>query len=132
MEHKPVHIITNLPKSNFLERCVTNNLDVEAIAEDYTQEEGYHVHAYIAWPVGRIPTGQAVLKPRRPNFVRGCRRKFGCVACHNSQSNARCVECQLWFKFIWAKSDEHVENIKRYIHRKVDAVLWRQQQHQEG
>ena len=130
MEHRPVHIICSLTVQQFNERTQVNGIPVEIIAEDQDQE-GPHIHAYTPWPIGRTEAGHAVLKPRRPNWVRGSRRKYGCHDCHNSQSNARCPNCGLWFKFIWPKSDEHVENIKRYINRKINPLLWRQQLDEE-
>ena len=123
MEHKPAHIVTNLPIREFVKQCELFKLDVEAIAEDEDQTNP-HIHALIAWPIGKTTGGARILKPRRPNFVRSCRRKYGCVQCHNSQSNARCTSCQLFFKPIWPKTPEHLENIKRYIARKIGAVFW--------
>ena len=122
MEHKPVHIITNLTVNQFLQRAAISRLDVEAIAEDSEGSQD-HIHAYLTWPVDRDNYGRTVLKPKKTNWCRGVHRKFGCATCRNSCGGARCPTCNLYIKAIWPKNPEHVENIKRYIERKAGALL---------
>ena len=123
MEHKPLHIITNLPVNNFLQRCRTSQLDVEAIAEDQTADEGYHIHAYITWPIGQDHYGRTVLKPKKTNWIRGLRRAYGCIHCRNRCGGNRCSSCGLYIKSKRIASPEHIENCKRYINRKVGAIF---------
>ena len=123
MEHKPIHLITSLQVNQVLERCNQAGIDVEAIAEDYTQNEGYHTHAYITWPIGNDHYGRAVLKPKKTNWCRGVHRKYGCPICKNNCGGIRCPACGIYIKTKYPKSEGDIERVKAYINRKVGALF---------
>ena len=121
-QYKPVHLISSLKPEQLLERVQKNGIQIEALAEDETRDEGYHTHAYLAWPIGRTRDGNAVLKPKKPNWIRGIRNKYGCTYCRTSQSGAGCP-CGLYIKAKFPKCQDHVDHCIAYINRKPKALL---------
>ena len=116
MEFKPVHIITN--DDSLVYKLVASGLHHEIGAEDYTEEEGLHYHYLVHWPVN----AGGSLSPTRQGAVKRWRSIFNpCDICRNRGSNYKCQTCGLFYKLIWATSQEHHENIKRYIERKIEA-----------
>ena len=116
MAHKPVHLITN--DDSLVYKLVQVGLHHELGAEDYTEQEGLHYHYYIEWPI--TPTRQ--LSPTRQGAVGKWRRIFNpCKTCYGRNSNYKCPDCGLFYKFIWAEDETHRQNIIAYIRRKHEA-----------
>ena len=122
MEHKAVHIITSLRAAVLQVEFAASLIDVEAIAED---QEGSktHTHAYITWPVGTDSKGRAVLKPKKENWIRGIRRRYGCEQCKYSNAGKVCTTCGIYIWAGWPKTPEHVRHLKRYIAIKPGAIF---------
>ncbi len=117
MEYKPVHIISN--DDTLLAKIVeTEGIEYVVGAEDYTQEEGLHYHILVDWPI----TDNRQLSPTRQGAVGRWRREGNpCPVCYGRNSNYKCGTCGVYYKFIWAQSAEHHQNIRGYIEAKIQA-----------
>ena len=114
MAYKPVHIIMN--DDSLVYKLAAIGLHHESGAEDYTEEEGLHYHYLVHWPIA-----EGALSPTRQGAVKRWRSIFNpCDICRNRSSNYQCKECKLYYKFIWATSEDHHTNIKAYIQRKLE------------
>ena len=115
MAYKPLHLVTN--DDSLVLKLIAVGLHHEQGAEDYTEEEGLHYHYLINWPINTAGS----LSPTRQGAVGRWRRIYNpCDICFGRNSNYKCQTCGLFYKFIWATSPEHHENIKAYIQRKID------------
>ena len=116
MAYKPVHIITNDDIFSYKVFKLFNQHH-ELGAEDYTEEEGLHYHYLIQWPIN----ANGALSPTRQGAVKNWRRITNpCQHCWNRGFNYKCPLCGLFYKLIWVQSEEHHNNTRAYIQRKID------------
>ena len=119
MEHKPLHLITNITVNQLKTKCHEFHLEIELYTEDHHQTNN-HIHAFIAWPINTTE-GRKRITPSRTNWIRSIRRAYGCRFCKyppNLYTGKQCPHCNLYLKFIWPHTPEHLENIKTYIKNK--------------
>ena len=111
--YKAVHVI--YPNREIFHQLIDRYVIIEDCwTECHGEEAQRHYHSLLYWPIN--PRGQ--LSPATRNFKRALRRDWGCEACKDKYYGGECETCHLYFKAVWAKSEEHVENIKAYIKRK--------------
>ena len=123
MAYKPSHIVTNDPVFYIK---LAKSVHYESGSEDYTEEEGLHWHYHVHWPINQA-TG--ALSPTRSGLIRKWRRdvnllwqdgKQRCPECYNKAYGTKCPACGLFYKIIWCQSEEHHQNVHRYIQDKLD------------
>ena len=122
--YKAVHVI--YPNREIQHQLIDRYVIIEDCwSECYGQEARQHYHSLLYWPINQ----QGQLSPATRNFKRALRRDWGCEDCKTKFFGGECETCGLYFKTKWAKSEEHVENIKAYIKRKP---LFRGREQGEG
>ena len=125
MAYKPCHIITNDEFLSF--KLLGQGIDYELGSKDYTEEEGEHYHFLVHWPRNQY-TG--ALTPTRNVAIRKWRRENPreehCPGCYDRAFGPACLHCGIFYKIIWAHTEQHHNNIKTYIEDKwVDHPEWK-------